>query len=123
MKTVTFVILIMCSLGLQYDGAAGQPAPQETLLFDTLHSPALEGNLIGDPTTRRYGIYLPPSYATSDTPYPVLYVLHGSTQNEEALVNPVQAASDRLIERGEIKEMIAVFVDGSNKFKWRTTIQ
>ncbi|MBI1923654.1 hypothetical protein HYR99_05335, partial [Candidatus Poribacteria bacterium] len=33
-----------------------------TLKSGEIHSPALDGNLIGDPATRPYAIYLPPGY-------------------------------------------------------------
>jgi S-formylglutathione hydrolase FrmB len=51
----------------------------------TVHGASLEGNLEGDSPDRDVIVYLPPSYATSDTRrYPVLYALHGySIDNEK----------------------------------------
>jgi len=40
-------------------------------------SAALAGNLIGDPATRDYYVYLPPGYDSGDMRYPVVFVLHG----------------------------------------------
>ncbi len=41
-----------------------------------ISSKALEGNLLGDPTTRRYVVYLPPGYDEESKRYPVLYNMH-----------------------------------------------
>lgn len=68
-----------------------------TVVFGTIHSPALEGNLIGDSATRPYAVYLPPGYEVSAKRYPVLYVLHGYDQDETAPVTSVQDASDRML--------------------------
>lgn len=78
-----------------------------------LTSSALAGNLLGDSATRVYWVYLPPSYETSQARYPVFYVLHGYTQNSSSLTS-IKPVIDRMIQDGEIREMIAVFVDGSN---------
>ncbi|WP_299781630.1 alpha/beta hydrolase-fold protein [uncultured Formosa sp.] len=46
-------------------------------------SEALKNNLINDPSTRDITVYLPPSYQTKlDKKYPVLYLLHGFTDND-----------------------------------------
>ena len=78
-------------------------------------SQALANNLLGDPTTRKYYIYLPPGYDTSDKRYPVVYVLHGIFQAAETYGRQVVIAEDSLIAEGEAREMIVVFVDGSNR--------
>jgi enterochelin esterase-like enzyme len=81
-------------------------------------SPALEGNLLGDSATKRYNIYLPPSYdTTSDKRYPVIYVLHGYTGTESGLFGLVSNTLDAMIESGEVREMIAVFPNGSNRLR------
>lgn len=82
-------------------------------------SPALEGNLIGDPATRTYFVYLPPSYKISETGekhYPCIYVLHGFAGNEESLLVQVSDSMNIMIKSRRIEEMIAIFVDGGNKF-------
>ncbi|MBM3241434.1 hypothetical protein FJZ31_34570 [Candidatus Poribacteria bacterium] len=85
-------------------------------------SPALKDNLYGDPETRVFEIYLPPSYKTSDKRYPVIYVLHGhGAKPRKELVSPggmfnhIKPAMDSMLRDGKIKEMIAVFADGGNK--------
>jgi hypothetical protein len=54
-------------------------ATEGKLVYDTIHSPALEGNLVGDSADRSVIVYLPPSYDTSpEKRYPVVYILHGA---------------------------------------------
>lgn len=78
-------------------------------------SQALAHNLLGDPATRTYSVYLPPSYAASHESYPVVYLLHGYTQTYSSYLAPVTAAMDSLIAGGEAREMIVVFVDAYNR--------
>ncbi len=79
-------------------------------------SDALTNNLLGDAATRPFRIYLPPSYDLSAARrFPVIYILHGYTQNESALVAGVQGSLDSLIRQRRIGEMIAVFVNGANR--------
>lgn len=78
-------------------------------------SQALANNLIGDPATREYGVYLPAGYATSNKQYPVAYALHGYFQRPLSLGDMLDEL-DTMIETGEAEEMIVVLVDGSNRF-------
>jgi len=88
-----------------------------TLITDTIHSPSLEGNLLGDPATRNMTIYLPPSYDTSDKRYPVVYLLHGYSEDETAFAKRgISSLLDDLITAGKMQEMIIVMPDGSNKY-------
>jgi predicted alpha/beta superfamily hydrolase len=51
----------------------------------TVHGASLEGNLTGDSADRRVSVYLPPSYATAKSRrYPVVYLLHGFTDSDDA---------------------------------------
>ncbi len=61
-----------------------------------------------------YAIYLPPDYATSARRYPVVYLLHGYTDNESGWVQygEVQLAADKAIAEREIPPMIIVMPDG-----------
>jgi S-formylglutathione hydrolase len=78
-------------------------------------SKALENNLLGDPATREFEVYLPPDYDTGGKRYPVVFVLHGMGRNARYLVDPSRKAMDDLIKKKEAREMILVFPDGSNK--------
>ena len=105
-------VISLCLIALAAQFAAF--AQEGTLEWDKITSPALEGNLLGDPATRSFAIYLPPSYETSDKRFPVFYILHGSFGNAESMIN-IRPTLDVMIRKARIGEMIAVFVDGSNK--------
>jgi len=61
-----------------------------------------------------YAVYLPPDYETSTRRYPVVYLLHGFTDNESGWVQfgEVNLAADRAISEREIPPMIIVMPDG-----------
>lgn len=65
-----------------------------------------------------YAVYLPPDYATSGRRYPVVYLLHGYTDNESAWIQfgEVNAAADRAIAAREIPPMIIAMPDGGVSF-------
>ncbi|MEJ2667552.1 MAG: alpha/beta hydrolase-fold protein [Deinococcales bacterium] len=90
----------------------------------TVHSRALEGNLLGDSPDRAVSIYLPPGYGNgSHTRYPVLYLLHGLTANNSMWLGrgyvpglDAPSIADRLIASGRIQPMILVMPDAYNKY-------
>jgi len=61
----------------------------------------------------KYSVYLPADYETSSRRYPVVYLLHGYTDNETAWVQfgEVNQAADRAIAMREIPPMIIVMPD------------
>jgi enterochelin esterase-like enzyme len=96
-----------------------KPAAQQKageLRHEKFTSQALAGNLIGDPAERGYLIYLPPGYADGNKRYPVVYILHGFTQDENGLDFLYQEYQKMLLIRGTVQEMILVFANGNNKF-------
>ena len=60
-----------------------------------------------------YAVYLPDGYETSNLKYPVLYLLHGHSQDLYAWVNygHIQPTTDELIAHGEIPPAIIVMPD------------
>ena len=61
----------------------------------------------------KYFVYLPPGYATGDTRYPVLYLLHGLSGNKiEWLGNGMVASADQAIWSGRMTPMIIVLPQG-----------
>jgi S-formylglutathione hydrolase len=87
------------------------------LVVDTLHSKALEGNLLGDSPNRSMLVYLPASYASSPGKrYPVVYLLHGfgGTESEWTGLAPLKPAMDTLVRNGTVREMIIVMPNGKN---------
>jgi len=63
---------------------------------------------------RKYAIYLPAGYETSQRSYPVLYLLHGATDNHTGWVQfgEVQQIADKAIQDGTATAMIIVMPDG-----------
>ena len=63
---------------------------------------------------RKYAIYLPTGYETSQRSYPVLYLLHGATDNHTGWVQfgEVQRIADKAIQDGTATAMIIVMPDG-----------
>ena len=64
---------------------------------------------------RRITIYTPPNYESSNTKYPVLYLLHGAGGDEEAWLSLGRTAQimDNLIAEGKAKPMIVVMPNGN----------
>lgn len=95
------------------------PAPEssdkDSIEKGQITSQALADNLVGDPATRDFLVYLPLGYKTSDKRYPVVYVLHWYT-GDEWTFTLMTLDLDEMIAKGEAQEMILVFVDASNKF-------
>ncbi|HTE33324.1 MAG TPA: alpha/beta hydrolase-fold protein [Chryseolinea sp.] len=62
---------------------------------------------------RKYAIYLPPGYETSNRSYPVLYLLHGGGDNQTGWVQfgEVQHYADKAIQEGTATPMIIVMPD------------
>jgi len=65
-----------------------------------------------------YSVYLPPCYETSQRSYPVVYLLHGYSDNETAWVQfgEVNRTADKAIEEGLIPPMIIIMPDA--KVTW-----
>lgn len=120
-QTLTFLLLILCTIVLKSQIIEG------TLENITIHSQAIEGNLFNDNPNQDVAIYLPPSYYTnSNKKYPVLYFLCGYYDIVEYWTETghfqgfrLKDNMDKLINEGEIKEMIVVipnsytFLEGS----------
>lgn len=80
-----------------------------------VHGKGLEGNLEGDSPDRDVSIYLPPSYKTNaKRRYPVVYFLHGFTDNDAQWYGLTQhwinlpTVVDKALAGGQVQEMIIV---------------
>jgi enterochelin esterase-like enzyme len=64
---------------------------------------------------RRYAVYLPPDYDTSQRSYPVLYLLHGGGDDQSGWVQfgEVQHIADRAIRDGTATPMVIVMPDAN----------
>ena len=83
---------------------------QSGKVFDNLSLPS---NLLkGD---RKFAIYLPPDYETSQRSYPVLYLLHGGGDDQTGWVQfgEVQNITDQAISDGKATPMIIVMPDAN----------
>ena len=95
---------------------------QGFLSYQTVHSPGLEGNLLGDSPNRQVMVYVPPSYTSSQKRYPVVYLLHGfngantSWRDGSYQGFNIQTAMNQLIGEGKIQEMMVVMPDGRNAY-------
>ena len=64
---------------------------------------------------RKYAIYLPPGYETSERSYPVLYLLHGAGDDQTGWIQfgEVLNITDKAIHAGEATPMIIVMPDAN----------
>ena len=89
-----------------------------SILIVPLFSGSLEGNPLGDSSTRSMPVYLPPGYHEGSARYPTVYFLHGFTGSGMSWLNSspftlnVPERLDALIVAGQIPPVIGVFVDG-----------
>ena len=87
MKRLSFLArFIVITVGTA--AATGTLAAQGTIVTDSVSSPGLARNVVGDHPVRRTLVYLPPSYQHDPARrYPVLYLLHGATSVPEEWVD------------------------------------
>ena len=95
------------------------PTPTEVQAYTSMnvvkiHAASLENNLVGEPAERMLYVYLPPSYNTSGTRYPVLYYLPGYGDGN-IIGFRLPDDMDKLIEGGQVDEMIIVVASGTSK--------
>jgi enterochelin esterase-like enzyme len=85
---------------------------QDSKVFDNL---TVKSEILG--MERNYAIYLPPGYDTSERSYPVLYLLHGATDNHTGWVQfgEIQNITDKAIKDGTATAMIVVMPDADTK--------
>jgi enterochelin esterase-like enzyme len=64
---------------------------------------------------RKYAIYLPADYETSQRSYPVLYLLHGAGDDQSGWVQfgEVKNIADKAIQEGKCTAMVIVMPDGN----------
>ncbi len=94
----------------------GNPAPlfqEQPIQHGTVHQNTYNSKSLK--RVRHLYVYTPPGYETRTTrAYPVLYLLHGSGDNESAwtTVGRVHIIADNLLSWGRMKEMIIVMPHG-----------
>jgi enterochelin esterase-like enzyme len=83
---------------------------QHSKVFDDL---SMTSQILDGP--RRYAVYLPPDYDTSDRSYPVLYLLHGAGDDQTGWVQfgEVRRITDAALAAGTATPMVIVMPDAS----------
>ena len=102
MKNVSLLfVLLLCTIAVR---------AQTGKVMDELSMPSKI--LKGD---RKYAVYLPPDYETSQRRYPVLYLLHGGGDDQTGWVQfgEVLHIADKAIRDGEATPMIIVMPDAN----------
>lgn len=97
-------------------------AQEGSIVRETVYSPSLEGNLLGDSPRRQVTIYLPPGYDDGDNlAYPVVYLLHGYTGNNNLWTGGSYISGNILnsmqswLGSGKVKEIILVMPNSYNR--------
>ncbi|MBO9729723.1 MAG: esterase family protein [Chitinophaga sp.] len=73
---------VLLSLSASIGWAQKREIAKGTVQRIKVHSQLLEGNLSGDSADRYISIYLPASYQSGSKRYPVVFFLHGYTDND-----------------------------------------
>ena len=100
-----FMVLLWTVLGFHSTSTYAQQGTTHTNL-------TISSEILGQEVP--YSVYLPPSYHTSERPYPVLYLLHGAWGNylDWVYFGDVQGLADEVFKDPSIPEMIIVMPDG-----------
>lgn len=95
-------------------------------LFIALNSFAQDSNVFDDLTIKstilkkdkKFALYLPAGYETSQRAYPVLYLLHGGGDDQTAWIQSgnMQHIVDKAIQEGKISPIIVVMPDAEMTF-------
>jgi S-formylglutathione hydrolase len=114
------LLLVACCCGLAVTAA---PEERGTVERIKVHAKTLEGNLEGDSPDRDVSVYLPPSYKKSNRRYPVIYMLHGFTDDDgrwmglkKHWINLAEVI-DKAAQAGGAREMIVVMPNAFTKFQ------
>lgn len=103
--------IVMMIAGLILIGSWNSEAQAQTgKVFDQL---TLRSNILD--SERKFAVYLPPDYETSERSYPVLYLLHGAGDDQTGWVQfgEVLHITDKAIKEGKATPMIIVMPDAN----------
>lgn len=98
-----FVLVLLSSFSLYLSA-------QTSKVYDNLSMKSKILNM-----DRKYAVYLPPDYETSQRSYPVLYLLHGGGDDQTGWVQfgEVQHIADKAIAEGKATPMIIIMPDAN----------
>jgi S-formylglutathione hydrolase len=116
-------VLVLTALIASISLVAQPPAPAAgTVERIKVHGASLEGSLLGDSPDRDVAVFLPPGYKTSTRRFPVVYMLHGFTDNVgqwwgdvKHFVNVPEAIRQTLADGG-VNEMILVMPNALTRY-------
>lgn len=81
--------------------------------FHSMESEAVQG-------TAAFSIFMPPTYSTGESRYPVVYFLHGLFNDHTSWTidrhGDIPRLLDEQMSKGDLREMIMVFPDGGRSF-------
>jgi enterochelin esterase-like enzyme len=109
MKSTTTKLAALFTLCMVFEFAAAQRGT-------VLEQRTVNSTILGRAVT--YSIYLPPDYQASERTYPVVYLLHGYTDDHTGWVQfgEVNRYADKAILEGAIPPMIIVMPNGDTSF-------
>lgn len=98
-----WILCLLCSRSLLAQ-QTGQVRDSESMHSDILNE------------DRKYAVYLPPDYETSQRSYPVLYLLHGGGDDQTGWVQfgEVQYIADKAIREGGMTPMVIIMPDANS---------
>lgn len=104
-KKTLFSVLSICSFFISYS-QSGKVLEQEII----------KSKILGKDV--RYTIYLPPDYYTSQRSYPIVYLLHGFTDDNTGWLQfgEINRYADKAIGNGTIPPMIIAMPNGDSSF-------
>jgi S-formylglutathione hydrolase FrmB len=112
------IMLILVTTSISFISLFGQAKSTSGYFKEgkVLEGLKIKSNILGYEVN--YSIYLPPDYDLSNRSYPVVYLLHGFSDNENAWVQfgEVNLSADRAIANRDIPPMIIVMPDA--KITW-----
>ncbi|MEI7499655.1 MAG: alpha/beta hydrolase family protein [Bacteroidota bacterium] len=103
MRNIFLLIYLCLSLSLSVSGQSGKVFDNLTMTSAILKS------------ERKFAVYLPPDYETSQRSYPVLYLLHGMGDDQTGWVQFGEALriADNAIREGKATSMIIIMPDAN----------
>ena len=123
MVTVEAILLTALLAGCTSGAEVVAVQEQRDVQLLTVHSPAVADNQVGESAERLVSVYLPPSYGTMDSEYPVVYYLHGFGQSPLSVAR-FAPYLDSHFEQNPQDEFVLVGIDGSSKLGgsfWRNS--
>ncbi len=111
-------IMLVKSIGiiLLFAGALGLPGQAQWPSGKVIEQRTVRSSVLGKEV--KYTIYLPADYSTSERSYPVVYLLHGYTDDNTGWLQfgEINRLADKAIAEGTIPPMIIVMPNGDSSF-------